>query len=189
MNLRTSQYLQISGNIALMLPIHAELLGSLIITKFVVEAMKRDREEAKANPYMLVIDEFHNFNTKLLAELVTETRKGGLYLIASHQYLAQLEGEQVRKAMLGATGNKIVFQVGIDDAEILARFIDDMSEVDFVGMPKYTAVVHNWYGSTEFRTLDVFPRLKRAKKVKKEAHERFAKRIKDVDRQLEYFYR
>ena len=41
--------------------------------------------------------------------------------------------------MLGATGNKIVFQVGIDDAEILARFIDDMSESDFVGMPKYTA--------------------------------------------------
>ncbi len=139
--------------------------------------------------YQLVIDEFHNFNTKLLAELVTETRKGGLYLIASHQYLAQLEGEQVRKAMLGATGNKIEFQVGIDDAEILARFIDDMSEADFVGMPKYTAVLHNWSGSTEFRTLDVFPRMKRAKKVKKEAHERFAKRIQDVDRQLEYFYR
>jgi hypothetical protein len=66
------------------------------------------------------MDEFQNFTTLMLANLMSELRKYGVGLVLAHQYLHQLEPD-IRHAVLGNTGTLISFRVGPDDATVLAR--------------------------------------------------------------------
>ena len=103
----------------------SKYLGSMLITKLVIEARKREENEALENIFPLIIDEVQNFGTDVLAELIAEARKGGLALVASHQYLDQFDRstEYLRNALMGGTQTKILFQLGTGDAEEYARYL------------------------------------------------------------------
>src|SRR6185295_199173 len=74
------------------------LLGSVLITKFQIEAMSRaDIPEKERRDFYLFIDEFQNFATDSFATILSEARKYGLALIMANQYVAQME-ETVRDA-------------------------------------------------------------------------------------------
>lgn len=57
----------------------ANLLGGLVVSSLTHAAFTRDRSSAR-RPFMLYVDEFHNFTTDALAETLSETRKYGLSL-------------------------------------------------------------------------------------------------------------
>jgi hypothetical protein len=118
------------------------LLGAVLISQFQLAALARSDEPPEARrPYHLYLDEFHQFTTDSLIELVEEARKFGLCLHLSAQSLLSLP-DTTREALLANVGTLVSFRVGPYDAEELARaFADEVSAAAFVELPRYQAYV------------------------------------------------
>jgi hypothetical protein len=100
---------------------NAFLLGSLLVAKFQQTAMSRQRMAAEARrDFWLYIDEFHNFISPSMAEILTGARKYRLGLTLAHQELRQLQRDsEVAGAVMSNTYTRIVFRVGDEDARKL----------------------------------------------------------------------
>ena len=92
-------------------------------------------EPDQRRPFFLYLDEFHNFTTLMLANMMSELRKYGVGLVLAHQYLHQLDPE-IRHAVLGNAGTIVSFRVGPEDASLLAREFQPKFEVlDLLNLP------------------------------------------------------
>ena len=119
---------------------NSSLLGSMLITKFQLDAMSRaDIPEKDRKDFYLYVDEFQNFATDAFATILSEARKYKLNLTMANQYIAQMP-EEVRDAVFGNVGSILTFQVGFDDAEYFSnQFSEEVLPNDIVSLPKYTA--------------------------------------------------
>ncbi len=117
---------------------NSALLGSMLITKFQLDAMSRaDIDEKDRVDFYLYVDEFQNFATDSFATILSEARKYKLNLTMANQYIAQMS-EEVSSAVFGNVGTIVSFQVGYDDAEYLSRqFSEEVTFNDIVNLPKY----------------------------------------------------
>ena len=105
---------------------NSNFLGSILVTKLQLAAMSRvDIPESQRKDFYLYVDEFQNVINDSFATILSEARKYRLNLIIAHQYLRQLEDEngksKIKDAVFGNVGTMIVFQVGVEDAELLAK--------------------------------------------------------------------
>ncbi len=100
---------------------NAFLLGSLLVSKFQQLAMSRQAQRAESRrPFWLYVDEFQNFITPSMAEILSGARKYRLGLILAHQELRQLERDrEVASAVLSNPYTRVVFRVGDADARTL----------------------------------------------------------------------
>ncbi|MEN9576484.1 MAG: hypothetical protein RL514_4339 [Verrucomicrobiota bacterium] len=100
---------------------NAFLLGSLLVAKFQQLAMSRQAQRAESRrPFWLYVDEFQNFITPSMAEILSGARKYRLGLILAHQELRQLERDrEVASAVLSNPHTRVVFRVGDSDAKTL----------------------------------------------------------------------
>ncbi|MBP6024933.1 type IV secretory system conjugative DNA transfer family protein, partial [Ferruginibacter sp.] len=114
------------------------LLGSMLITQFQTAALARSKQPMHTRtPFYLYIDEMHSFVTLSFADILAESRKYGLSLFLTHQYIDQLH-EDIRKAILGNVGTIILFRIGANDAEILKPEFNSLFDVeDFIRLPQY----------------------------------------------------
>lgn len=97
------------------------LLGSLLVSKFQQLAMGRQAQKIESRrPFYLYIDEFQNFITPSMAEILSGARKYNLGLILAHQELRQLDRDrEVASAVLSNAYTRVVFRVGDSDARAL----------------------------------------------------------------------
>jgi hypothetical protein len=118
----------------------SSLLGSMMITKFQLDAMSRANIPEKDRvDFYLYVDEFQNFATDSFATILSEARKYKLNLTMANQYIAQMPDE-VRDAVFGNVGSILSFQVGFDDAEYLSQqYGEEVLPSDLVSLSKYTA--------------------------------------------------
>lgn len=118
---------------------NASLLGSMLITKFQLDAMSRaDQPEKDRRDFYLYVDEFQNFATDAFATILSEARKYRLNLVMANQYITQMP-EEVRDAVFGNVGSLLSFQVGYDDAEYFSQqYAEDVLPNDIVNLPKYS---------------------------------------------------
>jgi len=160
------------------------LLGSMIITKFQLDAMSRANvPEEKRKDFYLYVDEFQNFATDSFATILSEARKYKLNLTMANQYVAQMTDE-VRDAVFGNVGTLIAMQVGFDDAEYFSQqFGEEVLPPDLVSMSKFTAysrlLIDNMPSPTfSMETLpppsDRKDSVKRAEVVRKVSRERYS---------------
>ena len=114
------------------------LLGSMLITQFQTASLGRSKQPIHTRtPYYLYIDEMHSFVTLSFADILSESRKYGLSLFLTHQYIDQLHPD-IRKAILGNVGTVISFRIGANDAEILKPEFNSLFDVeDFIRLPQY----------------------------------------------------
>ncbi|OHC69539.1 MAG: hypothetical protein A3H93_15530 [Rhodocyclales bacterium RIFCSPLOWO2_02_FULL_63_24] len=114
----------------------SSLLGALLVTTIGLAAFSRaDTPQASLRPFYVYLDEFQEFTTLAVANMVSELRKYGIALTLSHQNLAQLEPD-VRHGVLGNVGTMIAFRLGPEDAQVLAReFQPTFTEEDLVNLP------------------------------------------------------
>jgi hypothetical protein len=98
---------------------NANLLGLIIIGKFLMAAMSRVDSFGKQLPdFYLYVDEFQNVATPSISAILSEARKYGLSLNLAHQFIAQLP-EDIKGAVFGNVGNMVTFRVGAEDAQFL----------------------------------------------------------------------
>lgn len=115
-----------------------QLLGSLLVTQFQTASLGRaTRPILSRVPFYLFIDEVHSFITKSFADILSESRKYGLSLFLTHQFIDQLP-EDIQHSVIGNVGTLIAFRIGTTDAKVLAEeFFPVFDEADFVNLPKY----------------------------------------------------
>jgi len=94
----------------------SRLLGALLIVCFHLAAIRRKNRR----PFHFALDEFHLFGAATFNDMLSGIRKFGVSLTLAHQYLDQLDSG-LRAALVGTTGTIVAFQIGIEDAEFLAR--------------------------------------------------------------------
>ena len=122
---------------------NATLLGAFLVTAIQQAALTRaDIPEDQRRDFILYVDEFQNFTTGSFATILSEARKYRLSLVIAHQYLKQLD-EPTANAVFGNVGSMISFQVGSDDAQVLATQLakhdGQITQQDLTNLPKYTA--------------------------------------------------
>jgi hypothetical protein len=102
---------------------NSHLLGTLLVSKFQQIAMSRQAQQIAARrDFWLYIDEFANFITPSMAEILSGARKYRIGLTLAHHELHQLErNKEVASAVMSHPFTRIVFRVGDDDARKLAE--------------------------------------------------------------------
>lgn len=116
-----------------------ELLGSLMITKFQIEAMRRaDMEESKRKDFYLYVDEFQNFANDSFATILSEARKYRLNLVIANQYISQMT-DTIRWAVFWNIWSMVSFQVWPEDApKMIEAFNKEIvNENDIQNMAKF----------------------------------------------------
>jgi hypothetical protein len=100
---------------------NAHLLGSLIVAKLHQTAMSRQRQQAAARKdFWLYLDEFQDFITASMGEILAGARKYRLGLTLAHQELRALQREpEVASAVIANAGTRICFRLGDQDARAL----------------------------------------------------------------------
>lgn len=118
----------------------ARLLGMVLIAKLLVAAMGCSEAPEQRGRFCLAVDEFQNFATDVLLNMLTEGRKFGLDLLLAHQHLAQLE-PQVRETVLSNSGNQCFFRLGPVDARLISLLTQpEFAEEDLVNLPNFKVV-------------------------------------------------
>lgn len=115
------------------------LLGAMVLTAIQSSALFRaSYEPQKRVPFYLYVDEVHSFITLSFADILAESRKYGLSLFLTHQYIEQLH-EKIRSAIFGNVGTLISFRIGATDASYLAKeFHPVFNEDDLINLPRYS---------------------------------------------------
>ncbi len=118
--------------------INSHLLGMIIVGKLLMAALSRvDMEEDERKDFYLYIDEFHNFTTDSISQILAEARKYRLALIVAHQFIGQLS-ENISKAVFGNVGSICAFRVGSEDAEFLEKqFAPEFDASDLINVANY----------------------------------------------------
>ncbi len=157
--------------------VSAWFLGMMLIGRLQQAVFARSRTNAaKRQPYTLVLDEFQNFlggggygyrkDDRSLGPFLSETRKYGLRLALAHQHLAQCDAG-TRDAVLGNVGSMVVFRVGHNDAELLARELDEsIDPAELRKLPTFRAVASLLLGGSPtapFSLETVPPRMMRGR--------------------------
>lgn len=110
---------------------NAYLLGSLFVSKFQQAAMTRQsRPESQRRDFWMYVDEFHNFITPSMAEILTAARKYHVGLTLAHQELNQLNRDKEVASAVLSTHTRIVFRVNDADARALGEGFADFKPED-----------------------------------------------------------
>jgi len=135
----------------------SHILGALLITSLTSAAFSRvDTEEDERKPFFVYLDEFHNYTTLSMVNMLSELRKFKIGLVMAHQYLHQLETD-IQHAILGNVGTKIVFRVGYHDAALWTREMKPFFfDTDFMHLPNryiYLTLMINGVPSNPFSAI------------------------------------
>lgn len=113
---------------------NAYLLGTLITAKLYQAAQGRQvLAKESRHPHYLYIDEFQNFITLSMEQILSGSRKYGLGMILAHQDLQQILGvdRSIGNSILSNAGTRICFRVGEQDAQKLEKGFAHFETNDF----------------------------------------------------------
>jgi hypothetical protein len=120
------------------------LLGSLLTAK-IGQAANSRQEQAKESrvPFFVYIDEFQNYITPSLAQLLSGVRKYGVGLTLAHQDLRQIRSrsEDVASAVLANTYTRVAFRVGDQDSKTLSEGLTHFEAADLQNLGIGEAIV------------------------------------------------
>ena len=102
---------------------NARLFGSLLVSQFFEAALqrKKDRSGNDPKPYYLYLDEFQNFVSIDIADMLDEVRKFGLFLILAHQRFGQIDPNLIDAILTNCKIKAIFGGLRVDDARRMAE--------------------------------------------------------------------
>jgi len=116
----------------------SHIVGSLLLNSLMGASFSRiDIPENERKVFHLFLDEFQNYTTGSIANMLSELRKFKVSLTLAHQYISQLDHE-IRDAVLGNVGTIICFRLGEADARYMTKvFYPEFEFVDFSNLENY----------------------------------------------------
>ena len=169
------------------------LLGALLVTSLQLAAMSRaDLPEPQRRDFHLFVDEFQNFATDSFATILSEARKYRLSLTLANQYLSQMD-EATLNAVFGNVGTLVCFQVGAQDATVLAEQLGaEVQAADLLRLPRYRAYLRlliDGQPSRPFSMLTLPPQLvktdfHRPLTIRRYSRQRYGRPLAQVEREI-----
>jgi hypothetical protein len=114
----------------------AHLIGGLIVSTLALAAFSRAEAPPETRrPFFIYLDEFQNFTTLVLVNMMSELRKYGVGLTLAHQHLHQLEPD-IRHAVLCNAATMIAFRMGPEDVALFAKEFQPKFDIeDLINLP------------------------------------------------------
>jgi hypothetical protein len=134
-------------------------LGTLLISKFHQLAMARQAKNISARrDYWIYADEFANFITPSMAEILSGARKYRIGLTLAHHELHQLQrSPEVASAVMTHPFTRIVFRVSDDDARKLADGFSFFEANDLKNLETGHAIARVQRSSFDFNLSVILP--------------------------------
>lgn len=182
---RDSKVVLVPLNEALIGPITAQLLGSLIVAETWSATMERASEaDPTSRPATVVIDEVQQYLHLPVSidDALSRSRSYGVGWHLAHQHRGQLP-PSTRAAIDTNAKSKIIFQpLDPDDAFAVAKQAPELKAVDFLSLGQYRAYVNLTAGGTPsgwslVRTLPAPEPTGLAEAVRKRSRELYASEI------------
>ena len=107
---------------ALLGPEAASFAGTLVLARTYLGLAARRGTTRVGRPILFVLDEAHSFAPRLVAELLTESRKFGLRVLVATQYPDRLPLE-LRNAVGGALGDVVAFAIPRRSARTVGEWV------------------------------------------------------------------
>jgi len=175
--------------------INSHLLGMVIVGKLLMAALSRaDLPKEERKDFYLYIDEFQNFTTDSISQILAEARKYRLSLTIAHQFIGQLS-ENISKAVFGNVGSLCIFRVGAEDAEFLQKQVAPQFDAnDLINLNNYnciTKLLINNEASSAFnmKTYPPTPGNSQKKEALKELSRlRFGRQREEVEEEIKERY-
>lgn len=123
-NLSESPFFDSDSARTLGLTLINDILSTFLERSSATELSGDSKYNLQWNPFYLYIDEFHNYYTPDIKEILTGTRKFGLHLIMANQNFSQLDDvdSSARKSILNSAQIKAYFPTGdIDDSQDIMK--------------------------------------------------------------------
>lgn len=135
---------------------NAYLLGMIMVGKILMAALSRtDIPKERRKNFYLYIDEFQNFTTNSITQILSEARKYGLGLIIAHQYIGQMvvnKDTAIKDAVFGNVGTMALFRIGSEDAEFMEKeFSPVFNQFDLINIEMFTTYVKLLINNTASR--------------------------------------
>ncbi len=133
-----------------------QFFGALLLSRLFAAAFARGlRGEEERLPAFIFVDELHNYTSpalaRLLSQMMAETRKFRVFIVAMTQYPLQLP-RQLRAALYELARHLFVFQVGLETAKELRKvFEPELTEHDLMNIPGYHFAARIKLGRTTLR--------------------------------------
>lgn len=115
------------------------LLGSLILSKLNQATLSRQDSNIR-NPFYVYLDEFQNFITPSISEILEGSRKYSLGLVLAHQQLSQVRSSEIQESVLANCYTQICFRLGHTDASRLAHSYSGFEAADFTNLDTGQAI-------------------------------------------------
>jgi len=125
----------------------------MLITKYLFHAALSREDVAcdERRPFYLYLDEFQNFVSKDMSDVLSEARKYGLYLTLAHQTLGQFKTKHqssILEALLGNVATKLIFRIGLQEGQLLeGNFLPHFDASALASLPDHhvlaRVLVHN----------------------------------------------
>ncbi len=172
------------------------LLGALLVTKFHQAAMARQAQpEEKRKDFYLYVDEFQNFATQSMTEILSEARKYRLGLIVTHQELKQLwsQNPELASSVRSNPGTRICFGLGDFDAKKLEEGFSYFEAKDLTNLDVGEAIVRVDKSDYDFNIETYLPEnvphqlgLERKEKIIELSRKKYAKSRKELEQLLDW---
>ena len=115
------------------------LIGMIVLAKIQLSSLQRSvRVTDKRPAYFLYVDEFQQFSSNIFSQLVSESRKFGLYLTLAEQTTAYQE-ERDSNILLANVGNIVCFRTAaiIDSSRIGPLYMPYVDKGDLSNLEPY----------------------------------------------------
>jgi hypothetical protein len=152
---------------------NTHLLGSLLVAKFQQSGMARENlPESERPDFWIYIDEFQNFVTPSIAEMLTGVRKYRVGLTLAHQDFSKIKDDyQVETGVKSLPMIRVVFRVGNTEAKHVEPSFGNFTAHDFQNLPDYQAVCRIQQNDFDFN-LRVLPPVARDEREAADARNR-----------------
>jgi hypothetical protein len=172
-------------------PEAAALLGSLVVSQLWQTALGRAAVPShERTPVMVFIDEFQDYLhlPTDIAEVLAQARGLGVGLTLAHQHLAQLPAT-MRSAVLANARSRVCFQLGSEDARLIAASTADLEALDLQGLGRYEAYASlvargNVTHFASLRTLEPTEPTSDAKQLRESSRSRYGRDLAEIEAQL-----
>ncbi len=104
---------------------------------------RQDLQPSKRKQTFLFVDEFQNYITPTLEEVMAESRKYALHLILANQVVGQNMNPETKRIILGNTAIKIAGKNEPDSVEVMCKQMGKLKPSDFEKLPEYSFYLYD----------------------------------------------
>ena len=127
------------------------LLASLFLAKLLQSAQGRQAlPKEQRHPFYIYLDEFQNFITPSITQILSGARKYGLGLTLAHQELAQIDNAKVLGSVLSNPYIRICFRLGDVDSKKLESGFSTFEQKDLQSLGIGEAIVRVGKSTDDF---------------------------------------